>query len=52
VPADGRLVLFGELEYEVDGIPYHLTTTFFEPGAPRHQGQDSESVPGGGSGHP
>jgi PhoPQ-activated pathogenicity-related protein len=31
-PVDGRLALFGELEYEVDGIPYHLTTTFFEPG--------------------
>jgi PhoPQ-activated pathogenicity-related protein len=31
-PADGRMVLFGELEYEADGIPYHLTTTFFEPG--------------------
>jgi hypothetical protein len=29
---DGRLALFGELEYQVDGIPYHLTTTFFEPG--------------------
>jgi PhoPQ-activated pathogenicity-related protein len=33
-PRDGRLALFGELEYEVDGIPYHLTTTFFEPGIP------------------
>jgi PhoPQ-activated pathogenicity-related protein len=31
-PTDGRMALFGELEYEVDGIPYHLTTTFFEPG--------------------
>jgi PhoPQ-activated pathogenicity-related protein len=29
---DGRLALFGELEYQVDGIPYHLTTSFFEPG--------------------
>jgi PhoPQ-activated pathogenicity-related protein len=28
----GHLALFGELEYQVDGIPYHLTTTFFEPG--------------------
>jgi PhoPQ-activated pathogenicity-related protein len=28
----GRLALFGELEYQVDGIPYHLTTSFFEPG--------------------
>ena len=32
LPNDGRLALFGELEYEVDGIPYHLTTSFFEPG--------------------
>jgi len=31
-PADGHMALFGEVEYEVDGIPYHLTTTFFEPG--------------------
>ncbi len=31
-PSSGHLALFGELEYEVDGIPYHLTTTFFEPG--------------------
>jgi PhoPQ-activated pathogenicity-related protein len=31
-PVDGHMALFGELEYEVDGIPYHLTTTFFEPG--------------------
>ena len=34
-PSSGRLALFGELEFEVDGIPYHLTTTFFEPGVPR-----------------
>ncbi len=31
----GHLALFGELEYQVDGIPYHLTTTFFEPGIER-----------------
>ena len=30
--ASGQLALFGELEYKIDGIPYHLTTTFFEPG--------------------
>ena len=30
----GQLALFGELEYEIDGIPYHLTTTFMEPAAP------------------
>jgi PhoPQ-activated pathogenicity-related protein len=31
-PGSGHLAFFGELEYEVDGLPYHLTTTFFEPG--------------------
>jgi PhoPQ-activated pathogenicity-related protein len=31
-PTDGHMALFGELEYEVEGLPYHLTTTFFEPG--------------------
>ncbi len=36
-PVDGRMALFGELEYEVDGIPYHLTTTFFEPGITPHK---------------
>jgi PhoPQ-activated pathogenicity-related protein len=29
---DGHLALFGEVEYQIDGIPYHLTSTFFEPG--------------------
>ena len=28
----GHLALFGELEYQIDNIPYHLTTTFMEPG--------------------
>jgi PhoPQ-activated pathogenicity-related protein len=28
----GRLAVFGEVEYQVSGIPFHLTTTFFEPG--------------------
>ena len=32
-PTSGRQALFADLEYEIDGIPYHLTTTFFEPGA-------------------
>jgi hypothetical protein len=27
----GNLAVFGELEYQIDGIPYHLTTTFLEP---------------------
>jgi PhoPQ-activated pathogenicity-related protein len=30
--ASARLAAFGELEYEIDGIPYHLTTSFVEPG--------------------
>ena len=28
----GHLALFGELEYQINGIPLHLTTTFYEPG--------------------
>jgi len=31
-PASGHLAAFAELEYLIDGIPYHLSTTFFEPG--------------------
>jgi PhoPQ-activated pathogenicity-related protein len=31
-PASGHLAMFADLEYQIDGIPYHLTTTFFEPG--------------------
>jgi len=31
-PASGHLAVFAELEYLIDGIPYHLSTTFFEPG--------------------
>jgi PhoPQ-activated pathogenicity-related protein len=27
--------IYGELEFEIDGIPYHLTTSFFEPGQPK-----------------
>ena len=30
-PSTGRLALFGEVEYQLNGIPFHLTTTFFEP---------------------
>ncbi len=30
--AGGHLALFGEVEYQVNGIPFHLTTTFYEPG--------------------
>ncbi len=36
-PASGRLAAFGELEYEIDGIPYHLTTSFVEPDLERRQ---------------
>jgi PhoPQ-activated pathogenicity-related protein len=39
-PTNGHLALFGELEYEVDGIPYHLTTTFFEPGIAPPKAED------------
>jgi PhoPQ-activated pathogenicity-related protein len=31
-PDSGKHAAFAELEYEIDGIPYHLSTTFFEPG--------------------
>ncbi|MGC8642892.1 MAG: PhoPQ-activated pathogenicity-related family protein [Isosphaeraceae bacterium] len=31
-PDSGHGAAFADLEYEIDGIPYHLTTTFFEPG--------------------
>jgi PhoPQ-activated pathogenicity-related protein len=31
-PSSGRVALFGEAEYQVNGMPFHLTTTFFEPG--------------------
>jgi PhoPQ-activated pathogenicity-related protein len=27
----GHVALLGEVEYQVDGIPFHLTTSFFEP---------------------
>jgi PhoPQ-activated pathogenicity-related protein len=28
----GHLALLGEVEYQIDGIPFHLTTSFLEPG--------------------
>ena len=31
-PSAGNLAALAELEYLIDGLPYHLTTTFFEPG--------------------
>jgi PhoPQ-activated pathogenicity-related protein len=31
-PATGHSAAFADLEYQIDGIPYHITTTFFEPG--------------------
>ena len=37
-PASGYLAAFADLVYWIDGIPYHLTTTFFEPGVgPKEQ---------------
>ncbi|APW60959.1 PhoPQ-activated pathogenicity-related family protein [Paludisphaera borealis] len=33
-PEMGNKAVFADLEYEIDGIPYRLTTSFFEPGAP------------------
>ncbi|WP_165227310.1 PhoPQ-activated pathogenicity-related family protein [Aquisphaera insulae] len=34
-PATGRAAYFADLEFEIDDLPYHLTTSFFEPGVPR-----------------
>jgi PhoPQ-activated pathogenicity-related protein len=34
-PTSVKLAAYAELEYEIDEVPYHLTTTFFEPGAKR-----------------
>ncbi|MDG3006910.1 PhoPQ-activated pathogenicity-related family protein [Paludisphaera mucosa] len=31
-PESGGKAVFADLEYEVDGLSYHLTTSFFEPG--------------------
>lgn len=31
-PDTGHMAALAELEYLIDGLPYHLTTTFFEPG--------------------
>lgn len=31
-PDSGHGAAFADLEYQIDGVPYHLTTTFFEPG--------------------
>jgi len=31
-PAPGHTAAYADLEYQIDGIPYHLSTTFFEPG--------------------
>jgi PhoPQ-activated pathogenicity-related protein len=40
VPAvpKGHVVVLGEVEYKIDDIPYHLTTTFLEPTAGSPQG--------------
>jgi len=31
-PESGGKAIFADLEYELDGLSYHLTTSFFEPG--------------------
>ncbi|OJW26939.1 MAG: hypothetical protein BGO49_21980 [Planctomycetales bacterium 71-10] len=31
-PEAGGKAVYADLEYELDGLPYHLTTSFFEPG--------------------
>lgn len=31
-PESGNKAVYVDLEYELDGLPYHLTTSFFEPG--------------------
>jgi PhoPQ-activated pathogenicity-related protein len=32
MPVTGHRAAFADLEYQIEGIPYHLTTTFFEQG--------------------
>ncbi|QEH34692.1 PhoPQ-activated pathogenicity-related protein [Aquisphaera giovannonii] len=34
-PSTGSAAYFADLEFEVDDLSYHLTTSFLEPGAPR-----------------
>ena len=31
-PAPSHSAAYADLEYQIDGISYHLTTTFVEPG--------------------
>jgi PhoPQ-activated pathogenicity-related protein len=40
VPAvtKGRVVVLGEVEYKIDEIPFHLTTTFLEPATSSSEG--------------
>ena len=42
--ASGNLALFGELEYKIDGIPYHLTTSFLEPGVAMPGGRHDQAL--------
>ncbi len=38
-----HVALLGEVEYQIDGIPYHLTTSFFEHGGePRYRASASD----------
>ena len=43
--ASGRVAMFGEVEYQVNGIPLHLTTTFFEPGVGEEVGSVAGRLP-------
>jgi PhoPQ-activated pathogenicity-related protein len=36
--SEGRLAVFGEVEYKIDEISYHLTTTFLDPATAAPQG--------------
>jgi PhoPQ-activated pathogenicity-related protein len=47
-PPRGNLAAMGELEYEIDGIPYHLSTTFVELGPSRSSPHD-EGTPRNGT---
>lgn len=39
-PESGGKAVYADLEYELDGMPYHLTTTIFEPGLELKAKQD------------
>ena len=43
---EGNKAVFADLEYEIDGISYHLSTTFFEPGAPAANPRGNQPIAG------